>query len=142
MNKTTRKPAQSKGFRGDAAQSATTGDLPQQMCQNRAGEGCDRDAKATIDSPSRQQRKTLPISAVFFLRYLRLPDAEWGPASTPSGRKLRRKAPGEMLMGRMGIQRLDSAIRTARGAAVLGACLALANCASSGKFASRVDPKY
>ena len=47
-----------------------------------------------------------------------------------------------MLMGRMGIQRLDSAIRTARGAAVLGACLALANCASSGKFASRVDPKY
>jgi rare lipoprotein A len=26
--------------------------------------------------------------------------------------------------------------------AVLGACLALANCASSGKFAGRVDPKY
>jgi rare lipoprotein A len=42
----------------------------------------------------------------------------------------------------MGIQRLDSAIRAARGVAVLGACLALANCASSGKFASRVDPKY
>jgi rare lipoprotein A len=45
-------------------------------------------------------------------------------------------------MGRMGIRRLDSAIRAARGVAVLGACLALANCASSGKFASRVDPKY
>jgi len=45
-------------------------------------------------------------------------------------------------MGRMGIQRLDSAIRVARSLAVLGACLALANCASSGKFASRVDPKY
>jgi len=42
----------------------------------------------------------------------------------------------------MGIQRLDSAVRAARGVAVLGACLALANCASSGKFASRVDPKY
>ncbi|MBV8927244.1 MAG: septal ring lytic transglycosylase RlpA family protein [Bradyrhizobium sp.] len=43
----------------------------------------------------------------------------------------------------MGIRRrLDSAVRAARGAAVLGACLALANCASSGKFASRVDPKY
>jgi rare lipoprotein A len=47
-----------------------------------------------------------------------------------------------MVMGRMGIQRLDSAGRVARGAAVVGACLILANCASSGKFASRVDPKY
>ena len=45
-------------------------------------------------------------------------------------------------MGRMGIQRLDSAGRAARSVAVLGACLALANCASSGKFAGRVDPKY
>jgi rare lipoprotein A len=33
-------------------------------------------------------------------------------------------------------------VRTARGAAALAACLVLANCASSGKFASRVDPKY
>src|ERR1700754_3449246 len=47
-----------------------------------------------------------------------------------------------MVMGRMGIQRLDSAVRVARGAAVVGACLILANCASSGKFAGRVDPKY
>ena len=30
----------------------------------------------------------------------------------------------------------------ARGAAAAAACLVLANCASSGKFASRVDPKY
>src|SRR6201984_3345754 len=45
-------------------------------------------------------------------------------------------------MGRMGIQRLDSAMRAARSGAVVGTCLALANCASSGKFASRVDPKY
>jgi peptidoglycan lytic transglycosylase len=30
----------------------------------------------------------------------------------------------------------------ARGAAAVAACLVLANCASSGKFASRVDPKY
>ena len=45
-------------------------------------------------------------------------------------------------MGRMGIQRLDSAVRAARSVAILGACLALANCASSGKFAGRVDPKY
>ena len=29
-----------------------------------------------------------------------------------------------------------------RSAAVVGACLALANCASSGKFAGRVDPRY
>jgi rare lipoprotein A len=30
----------------------------------------------------------------------------------------------------------------ARAAAVAAMCLVLANCASSGKFASRVDPKY
>src|SRR6516162_9889074 len=42
----------------------------------------------------------------------------------------------------MGIRRLDSAVRAARSAAAILACLALANCASSGKFASRVDPKY
>src|SRR4030088_3011860 len=30
----------------------------------------------------------------------------------------------------------------ARGAAAVAACLVLANCASSDKFASRVDPKY
>jgi len=33
-------------------------------------------------------------------------------------------------------------MKAARGAAVAAMCLALANCASSGKFASRVDPKY
>jgi peptidoglycan lytic transglycosylase len=42
----------------------------------------------------------------------------------------------------MGIRRSDSAIRAARSAAAVLACLALANCASSGKFASRVDPRY
>jgi len=47
-----------------------------------------------------------------------------------------------MVTGQMGIQRLDSAGRAARGLALVGACLALANCASSGKFASSVDPKY
>jgi rare lipoprotein A len=33
-------------------------------------------------------------------------------------------------------------MRAARGVAAAATCLALANCASSGKFASRVDPKY
>src|SRR6267378_2113505 len=42
----------------------------------------------------------------------------------------------------MGIQRPKSMVRAARGAAAVAACLVLANCASSGKFASRVDPKY
>src|SRR5450432_3194741 len=42
----------------------------------------------------------------------------------------------------MGIRRSDSIVLTVRGAAALAACLALANCASSDKFASRVDPKY
>ena len=42
----------------------------------------------------------------------------------------------------MGIRRSDPVIRAAQGAAVVAACLILANCASSDKFASRIDPKY
>ena len=42
-------------------------------------------------------------------------------------------------MGILGPERL---VLTARGAAVAVTCLMLANCASSNKFASRVDPKY
>jgi rare lipoprotein A len=42
----------------------------------------------------------------------------------------------------MGIRRPDQFILTARSVAAVAACLVLANCASSGKFASRVDPKY
>src|SRR3954463_601127 len=42
----------------------------------------------------------------------------------------------------MGIRRSDPVIRAARGAAAVATCLVLANCASSNKFASRVDPKY
>jgi rare lipoprotein A len=42
----------------------------------------------------------------------------------------------------MGIRRPDQFVLTARGVAAVAACLVLANCASSGKFASRVDPKY
>src|SRR5271157_3724752 len=42
----------------------------------------------------------------------------------------------------MGILRPERLELTARVAAVAAICLVLANCASSGKFASRVDPKY
>jgi rare lipoprotein A len=42
----------------------------------------------------------------------------------------------------MGNRRSDLVIRAARGAVAVAACLFLANCASSGKFASRVDPRY
>src|SRR6266481_9705279 len=42
----------------------------------------------------------------------------------------------------MGIRRSDLVSLMARGAVAAAACLVLANCASSGKFASRVDPKY
>jgi rare lipoprotein A len=41
----------------------------------------------------------------------------------------------------MGIRR-SNPILLARSVAAVAACLVLANCASSGKFASRVDPKY
>jgi rare lipoprotein A len=42
----------------------------------------------------------------------------------------------------MGIRRSDSVLRAARGVAAVATCVVLANCASSNKFASRVDPKY
>ena len=42
----------------------------------------------------------------------------------------------------MGIRQIYPLVQAARGAAAVAACLMLANCASSGKFASRVDPKY
>lgn len=42
----------------------------------------------------------------------------------------------------MGIRRPDRIVRAARSAVAVATCLVLANCASSGKFASRVDPKY
>jgi rare lipoprotein A len=42
----------------------------------------------------------------------------------------------------MGISQSDRVFRVARGAAAVVACLLVANCASSGKFAGRVDPKY
>src|ERR1700742_2355677 len=42
----------------------------------------------------------------------------------------------------MGNRRSDPMIRAARGAVAVAACLFLANCASSGKFASRIDPRY
>jgi rare lipoprotein A len=42
----------------------------------------------------------------------------------------------------MGIRQSDPVFRAARGVAAVATCLVLANCASSGKFASRVDPRY
>src|SRR3954470_1272411 len=42
----------------------------------------------------------------------------------------------------MGIRPPDQFVLMARSAAAVATCLALANCASSDKFASRVDPKY
>jgi len=42
----------------------------------------------------------------------------------------------------MGIRQSDPVLRAARGVAAVAACLVLANCASSGKFAGGVDPKY
>src|ERR1700723_609663 len=42
----------------------------------------------------------------------------------------------------MGIRRPDQIMLPARSVAAVATCLVLANCASSGKFASRVDPRY
>jgi rare lipoprotein A len=51
-------------------------------------------------------------------------------------------AGGNGILGRMGIRRPNQTILMARGAVAVAACLVLANCASSGKFASQVDPRY
>ena len=45
-------------------------------------------------------------------------------------------------MGHMGIRQPGQMLQMGRGAVAVVACLLLANCASSGKFAGRVDPKY
>ena len=42
----------------------------------------------------------------------------------------------------MGIRRPNQIARVARSAAAVATCFVLANCASSNKFASRVDPRY
>jgi rare lipoprotein A len=42
----------------------------------------------------------------------------------------------------MGIRRSDPVVLITRGAAAVAACLVLANCASSDRFANRVDPRY
>src|SRR6267154_2654527 len=42
----------------------------------------------------------------------------------------------------MGIRQTYPLVQAARGAVAVATCLLLANCASSSKFASRVDPKY
>jgi rare lipoprotein A len=47
-----------------------------------------------------------------------------------------------MVSGAMGIRRPNSIVLVARGVAAVATCLVLANCASSNKFASRVDPRY
>src|SRR6201997_1289898 len=48
----------------------------------------------------------------------------------------------EWYLGQMGIRQPDQIFLMTRGAVAMAACLVLANCASSGKFAGRVDPKY
>src|ERR1700728_907993 len=42
----------------------------------------------------------------------------------------------------MGIRRSNPVLRAARGVAAVAACLVLANCSSSGKYAGNVDPRY
>ena len=84
-----------------------------------------------------------PISAAFGLRYLHILVRRWAASgrSTAGCLDVGMRA-GEWYLGRMGIRLSDPVARAARFAVAAGACLVVANCASSGKFASRVDPKY
>ena len=50
--------------------------------------------------------------------------------------------PLKMVIGAMGIRRPKTIVLAVRGTVAVATCLLLANCASSDKFASRVDPKY
>ena len=47
-----------------------------------------------------------------------------------------------MVIGAMGIRRPKTIVLAVRGAVAVATCLLLANCASSDKFAKRIDPKY
>jgi peptidoglycan lytic transglycosylase len=82
----------------------------------------------------------LPISAVFRLRYRHTLMRRWAASAREPLQVGTR--PVRWYSGRMGIRGSDPVSLMARAAIVAGACLILANCASSDKFASRVDPKY
>ena len=47
-----------------------------------------------------------------------------------------------MVIGVMGIRRPKTIVLGARGTVAVATCLLLANCASSDKLTSKVDPKY
>ena len=47
-----------------------------------------------------------------------------------------------MVIGVMGIRRPKTIVLAVRGTVAVATCLVLANCASSDKFAKRIDPKY
>src|SRR6478752_9440676 len=49
---------------------------------------------------------------------------------------------GRMVVGSMGISRANRFALKLRGATAVVVCLVLANCASSDKFAGRIDPRY
>jgi rare lipoprotein A len=52
------------------------------------------------------------------------------------------RQPADWYLGAMGIGQTDPVERAVRAAVAVLACLTVANCASSNKFASKVDPKY
>src|SRR5260370_41111464 len=85
----------------------------------------------------------LPISAVFRLRYHHTSMRRWAASGPLARHRLQvGTRPVEWDSGPMGIRGSDPVSLMARGAIVAEACLMLANCPSSGKIASRGDPKY
>jgi rare lipoprotein A len=113
----------------------TTDDLQQQCCAFSGFDG--RKIKPLI-----YYADALPISAVFGLRYVHTLVRKWAASGDKRPDASSRRAAAEVVVERMGIRRSDQLALVARGAAAVAACLLLANCASSGKFASRVDPRY
>src|SRR3954463_11538479 len=83
-----------------------------------------RAGKATNPSP----RPYHPISAAFALRYVDVPARRWAASGRPAvvapdiGSR-----PAEWYLGRMGIRRSDLAANAVRIAAVVAACLVVAN---------------
>src|SRR6201984_2044008 len=92
----------------------------------------------SIRHPERSPHfRRVPVAISFWRRCGGGLDRREVPVSAAS-----RQTTGGVVRGAMGIVRSDSMAKAARGVVAAGLCLALANCASSNKFASRVDPKY
>src|SRR5579883_1220574 len=142
--KTQHPPTQSKRFKGLRAHCRWSADFAQQMSQKEAikpaaGPAIRRLIRTTIDLPSRKpphfRRDPVAISSIRGARVVAT-DAAFTDSARTGGN------PAGWSLGSMGNRLTEPGGGVLRGAIAAALCLTLANCASSSKFAGRVDPKY